>query len=130
MAAESGDLRRALRLYEASAQARRRLDTEPEDPWRRRVELTAARARAGLSAAAQDAAVSGGRRLRGDRLVAYALRRGSGYPSSASDATAAVVDQFPLTGREFTVAELVAEGLTNRQIAARLLISSGCCRGW
>ncbi|MFE2570560.1 response regulator transcription factor [Streptomyces mirabilis] len=124
VAAESGDLRRALRLYEASAQARRRLDTEPEDPWRRRVELTAARAPAGLSAAAQDAAVSGGRRLRGDRLVAYALRRGSGgYPGSASDATAAVVDQFPLTGREFTVAELVAEGLTNRQIAARLGLS-------
>jgi DNA-binding CsgD family transcriptional regulator len=33
------------------------------------------------------------------------------------------VDQFPLTGREFTVAELVAEGLTNRQIAARLGLS-------
>ncbi|MGW3915484.1 ATP-binding protein [Streptomyces sp. NPDC005070] len=123
VAAESGDLRRALRLYEASAQARRRLDTEPEGPWRRRVELTAARARAGLSAAAQDAAVSGGRRLQGDRLVAYALRRGSGYPRSASGATAVVVDQFPLTGREFTVAELVAEGLTNRQIGAKLGLS-------
>lgn len=123
VAAESGDLRRALRLYEASAQARRRLDTEPEGPWRRRVELTAARARAALSAAAQDAAVSGGRRLRGDRLVAYALRRGSGHPRSASDATAVVVDQFPLTGREFTVAELVAEGLTNRQIGTKLGLS-------
>ncbi|MET9411820.1 LuxR C-terminal-related transcriptional regulator [Streptomyces sp. NPDC002935] len=124
VAAERGDLRRALRLCEASAQARRRLDTEPEDPWRRRVELTAARARAGLSAAAQDAAVSGGRRLRGDRLVAYALRRGSGNPRSTSDATAAVVDQFPLTGREFMVAELVAEGLTNRQIAEQLGLSA------
>ncbi|MET9904494.1 LuxR C-terminal-related transcriptional regulator [Streptomyces sp. NPDC006446] len=123
VAAESGDLRRALRLYEASAQARRQLDTEPEDPWRRRVELTAARARAGLSTAAQHAVVSGGRRLRGDRLVAYALRSGSGYSRSASDATAVVVDQFPLTGREFRVAELVAEGLTNRQIAAQLGLS-------
>ncbi|MCT9010905.1 ATP-binding protein [Streptomyces rhizosphaerihabitans] len=124
VAAERGDLRRALRLYEASAHARRRLDTEPEDPWRQRVELTAARARAGLSAAAQDAAVSGGRRLRGDRLVAYALRRGSGNPRSASYATAVVVDQFPLTGREFMVAELVAEGLTNRQIAEQLGLSA------
>ncbi|MGW2787746.1 ATP-binding protein [Streptomyces populi] len=123
VAAESGDLRRALRLYEASAQARRQLDTEPEDPWRRRVELTAARARAGLSAATQHAVVSGGRRLRGDRLVAYALRSGSGYSRSASDAAVVVVDQSPLTGREFRVAELVAEGLTNRQIAARLCLS-------
>ncbi|WP_406364585.1 ATP-binding protein [Streptomyces sp. NBC_00645] len=123
VAAESGDLRRALRLYEASAQARHRLDTEPEDPWRRRVELTAARARAGLSAAAQDAAVSGGQRLRGDRLIAYALRRANGDPRSASGPTTVVADQFPLTGREFTVAELVAEGLTNRQIAAQLGLS-------
>lgn len=123
VAAESGDLRRALRLYEASAQARRRLDTEPEDPWRRQVELTAARTRARLSSAAQDAAVSDGRQLRGGRLVAYALRMGSCNPRVATDAHGGVVDQFPLTGREFMVAELVAKGLTNRQIAEWLGLS-------
>ncbi|MFI5683100.1 ATP-binding protein [Streptomyces sp. NPDC051636] len=123
VAAESGDLRRALRLCEASAQARRRLDTEPEAPWRRRVEETAARARTRLPLSAREAAVSEGRRLGGDRLVAYALRRGKG--DSGSDCAAGPVagEHFPLTGREFMVAELVAEGLTNRQIAEKLDLS-------
>lgn len=124
VAAESGDLQRALRLYEASTQARRRLDTEPETPWRRRVEQTVDRAKARLPQAAREAAVSGGRGLRGDRLVAYALRERGGDHRTAMDATAVAGDRSPLTGREFMVAELVAEGLTNRQIAERLGLSA------
>ncbi|MCF3130345.1 LuxR family transcriptional regulator [Streptomyces olivochromogenes] len=123
VAAESGDPQRAVRLYEASAQARRRLDTEPEDPWRRRVEQVAARARTRLSAAEWDAAVSGGRRLRADRLVAYALRTGNGGHGTTRSAVTAVDDPSPLTAREFMVAELVAQGLTNRHIAERLGLS-------
>ncbi|MFF3934645.1 ATP-binding protein [Streptomyces phaeofaciens] len=123
VAAESGDMRRTLRLYEASTQARRRLDTEPEAPWRRRLEQAAIHARAQLSPAARDAALDGGRRLHGDRLVAYALRVGGGGHHPATDTTAAPADQSPLTGREFMVAELVAEGLTNHQIAERLGLS-------
>ncbi|PBC75351.1 putative ATPase [Streptomyces sp. TLI_235] len=123
VAAESGDMRRTLCLYEASLQARRRLDTEPEAPWRRRVEQAAVRARTLLSAAARDAALDGGRRLHGDRLVAYALRTGGSDHRAATDATAAAADRSLLTGREFMVAELVAEGLTNRQIAERLGLS-------
>ncbi|MGW5661297.1 ATP-binding protein [Streptomyces sp. NPDC003758] len=124
VAAESGDMRRALLLYEASAQARSRLDTVPEDPWRRRVEGTVARARAELPAAAREAAVSGGRRLRGDRLVAYALQTRSQDHRATTDAVEAVDDLSTLTGREFMVAELVADGLTNRQIAERLGLST------
>ncbi|MFF4209545.1 ATP-binding protein [Streptomyces sp. NPDC001796] len=124
VAAESGDMRRALLLYEASAQERRRLDTVSEAPWRHQVERTVARARTGLPAAAREAAVSGGRRLRGDRLVAYALRTGNEDRRATAD-TAEVVDDRPrLTGREFMVAELVAGGLTNRQIAERLGLST------
>ncbi|MEU8467323.1 LuxR C-terminal-related transcriptional regulator [Streptomyces sp. NPDC029006] len=124
VAAESGDMRRALLLYEASAQARRRLDTVSEAPWRRQLERTVARARTGLPAAARDAAVSGGRRLRGDRLVAYALRTRSDAHRTTADAVDVVDDRSTLTGRELMVAELVAEGLTNRQIAERLGLST------
>ncbi|MEV6833061.1 LuxR C-terminal-related transcriptional regulator [Streptomyces sp. NPDC051133] len=122
VAAESGDMQRALRLYEASAQARRRLDTEPEAPWRHRMEQVAARARTRLSASAQQAAVAGARGLRGERLVAYALGAGSGAARTPRDVRAAE-GRLPLTVRESTVAELVAEGLTNRQIASRLGLS-------
>ncbi|AOR30576.1 hypothetical protein BFF78_05505 [Streptomyces fodineus] len=122
VAAESGDMQRALRLYEASVQARRRLDTEPEAPWRHRMEQAAARARTRLSAAAQQAAVAGARGLRGERLVAYALGAGSGESRTGRDARAAD-ERLGLTVREFTVAELVAEGRTNRQIADRLGLS-------
>ncbi|MFC0057364.1 ATP-binding protein [Streptomyces actinomycinicus] len=124
VAAESGDMRRALVLYEASAQARRRLDTVSEAPWRRQVERTVARARAGLPVAAREAAVRGGRRLRGDRLVAYALRTRSDDDRTTADAVEAVGDRPMLTGREFMVARLVTNGLTNRQIADVLGLSA------
>ncbi|MFE2699157.1 ATP-binding protein [Streptomyces mirabilis] len=122
VAAESGDMQRALRLYEASVQARRRLDTEPEAPWRHRMEQAAARARTRLSAAAQEAAVAGAHGLRGERLVAYALGAGSGEDRTRRDGRA-TDERLRLTVREATVAELVAEGLTNRQIADRLGLS-------
>ena len=121
VAAERGELQRALRLHEGCAQARRRLESEPEAPWRSRVEESAARARRRLSADARDAAVRSGRRQRWDGLVAYALReRGGGRGSGAGPGTDGL---STLTGREFMVAELVAEGLTNRQIAHRLGLS-------
>ncbi|MFD9097685.1 ATP-binding protein [Streptomyces collinus] len=125
VAAESGDMQRALRLCEASARARRLLDTEPEASWRRRIEQAAARAWTLLPTAAREAAVVGAGKLRGDRLVAYALRTGSGEQVRPGlDTRGASDERWRLTAREFMVVELVAKGLTNRQIASGLGLSA------
>ncbi|MEU1409191.1 LuxR C-terminal-related transcriptional regulator [Streptomyces sp. NPDC005728] len=124
VAAESGDMRRALRLYEASVRARRLLDTEPEASWRRRTEEAAERARTVLSPAERDAAVVGARGLHGERLVAYALRTRDGAAVHGRAAALPIADERSrLTAREFMVVELVAEGLTNRKIADQLGLS-------
>ncbi len=115
-AAERGDMKRSARLFAAAAQARRRMDTEPEAAWRRQAEEAAARAEAALTPAARATAVAGGRRLRWERLIAYALRGSEEGPAAGA--------RSPLTERESAVAALVAEGLTNREIAARLTLSA------
>ena len=61
VAAERGQMKRSLRLFAAAAQARRRLDTEPEAEWQRQVESATARAAAALTPAGRDAAVAQGR---------------------------------------------------------------------
>lgn len=133
VAAERGEMTRSLRLFAACAQAHRRLDTEPEAAWQRQVEAAAARARAALPAATRDRAVAGGRRLRWERLLGDALNGTDDGSASAvvfcvddkdSDDGRTVGGRSPLTGREAAVASLVAEGLTNREIAARLRLSA------
>ncbi|MEU3922820.1 LuxR C-terminal-related transcriptional regulator [Streptomyces sp. NPDC029004] len=121
VAAERGQTKRSLRLFAAAAQARRRLDTEPEAEWRGQVESATARATAALTPAARDTAVAQGRGMRWERLIAYALR---GNDDRATPAVRTLNGQSPLTGREMTVAALVAEGLTNPEIAARLDLSA------
>ncbi|WP_427164134.1 ATP-binding protein [Streptomyces sp. C1-1] len=123
VAAEGGDMQRALRLCEASAQERRRLDTEPEAPWRHKMDQVAARARTRLPTAARAAAVAAARGLHGDRLIAYALRTRSGDHRTLPDSVQVAGGQYGLTAREFMVVDLVAQGLTNRQIADRLGLS-------
>ncbi|KUO07299.1 ATP-binding protein [Streptomyces sp. DSM 15324] len=67
-----------------------------------------------LSPAAYENALAEGARLRGpDEAIAYALRTGS-------EPAGAVPAPSPLTPREQEVAALVAEGMSNRQIASTL----------
>ncbi|MCX4825705.1 LuxR C-terminal-related transcriptional regulator [Streptomyces sp. NBC_01142] len=118
VAVERGEIKRSVRLFAAGGQARRRMDTEPENAWRMQVEEASARAEAALTPAARDQAVAQGRRLDWERLVAYALR---GPVDTAADPDHA---RGPLTGREAAVAALVADGLTNREIGTRLGLSA------
>ncbi|MGW7486509.1 helix-turn-helix transcriptional regulator [Streptomyces sp. NPDC054786] len=129
VAAERGDLERSLRLYAAAAAIRRRIDTEPEAHWWGQVEAAVARVKERVHPSGVSAAMAAGRRLRGTRLVAYALR-GTQIRSMGRDSDheghpgrVGVAGQPPLTGRESTVAELVAEGMTNQQIASHLGLS-------
>ncbi|MGY5127250.1 ATP-binding protein [Streptomyces nigrescens] len=135
VAAERGDLQRSLRLYAAAAAMRRRIDTEPEAHWWGQVEAVVARVSERVHPSGVRAAMAAGRRLRGARLVAYALRgtqvRSVGQESvqAASPDRVDEAGQPPLTGRESAVAELVAEGMTNQQIASHLGLAKSTVAG-
>jgi len=77
-----------------------------------------ARCRRVLGTASFDAAVDRGARLPFDDVVAYALEEPAATRSSATEAAAS-----PLTRRERQVADLVAQGMSNKEIAATLVIS-------
>ncbi|MFI1158280.1 ATP-binding protein [Streptomyces sioyaensis] len=135
VAAERGDLQRSLQLYAAAAAIRQRIDTEPEAHWWGQVEAAVARVKERLPPAGAAAAMAAGRRLRGARLVAYALRGTEAGPAGRDSAHEGSPDRVgtaghpPLTGRESAVAKLVAEGLTNQQIAAHLGLSKSTVAG-
>ncbi|PJJ00773.1 putative ATPase [Streptomyces sp. 2333.5] len=135
VAAERGDLQRSLRLYAAAAAIRQRIDTEPEAHWWGQVEAAVARVKERLPPAGAAAAMAAGRRLRGARLVAYALRGTEDGPAGRDSAHEGSPDRAgaaghpPLTGRESAVAKLVAEGLTNQQIADHLGLSKSTVAG-
>jgi DNA-binding NarL/FixJ family response regulator len=68
------------------------------------------------------AAVTQGEEMTIDEAIAYALGDGADEPSAAArpgPVGAAVL----LTPREWQICELVSEGLSNRELASRLVIS-------
>jgi DNA-binding NarL/FixJ family response regulator len=81
-----------------------------------RVGRAASAASASVPPAAAQAATAEGARLTVEETIAYALH--NTLPDRASTSGS------PLTEREQDVAELVAHGYTNAQIAARLFISN------
>jgi predicted ATPase/DNA-binding CsgD family transcriptional regulator len=104
--------RSALRLAGAADAIARREGLQLHEQLRRRVQPWLELARAQVVPALADQLGAEGSRLSSDELMDEALREvdhsGSG----------------PLSSRELEVAELVAQGWTNREIAQRLIISA------
>ncbi|MDQ1646627.1 MAG: hypothetical protein QOJ50_2811, partial [Cryptosporangiaceae bacterium] len=115
-AAERGDPIRALRLFAATASIRIRDGLQGAPWWGARVGRAASAASASVPPEAARAATAEGATLAVEDTIAYALHDTLPDRAAAPDS--------PLTEREQDVAELVAHGYTNAQIAARLFISN------
>jgi predicted ATPase/lambda repressor-like predicted transcriptional regulator len=102
---------RALRLAAAAAALRDTTKTRLRQPWQADVEDAIVRSR--TRAVDPTGAWVEGSGWTVDEAVAYALGSRPYAPRAVA----------PLTAREFRVAELVAEGFTNQQVAARLGVS-------
>lgn len=87
-------------------------------PWRALLERAKARCREGIGTAAFDAHYRRGNQHKLDDAIAAALNE---RPQPSRDRPAR--QSFGLTHREVEIAELVSQGLTNKEIASRLVIS-------
>jgi predicted ATPase/DNA-binding CsgD family transcriptional regulator len=112
LASGEGRYRSALRLAGAADAVARRDGLHLHEQLRRQVQPWFERARAEVGAVEADQLGNEGARLSVDELMHEAVREADHSGSS------------PLSSRELEVADLVARGLTNREIAERLFIST------
>jgi non-specific serine/threonine protein kinase len=115
----------AARLFGAAEAVRGRIGAAPWPAWHAEHERNVAATRASLGEAAFAAAWAAGRALSMDEAIEEALGEGEPAPMLAPSAEPASAARAadPLSPREREVAALIAQGLTNRQIAEALVIS-------
>ena len=111
LASSEGRYRSALRLAGAADAVARRDGLQLHEQLRRQVQPWLERAQAEVGSAQADQLAVQGSRLSPDELMDEALCEADHRHSS------------PLSSRELEIADLVAAGLTNREIAERLIIS-------
>jgi DNA-binding CsgD family transcriptional regulator len=104
--------------------------------WGGRVRTVERLGRAALGDDGYERAYRRGQELPAPAAIAYALRGGPGLPANAASDPPAPAAAMPahaasagLTRRELEVARLIAEGMTNRQIAEALVISPRTAEG-
>jgi DNA-binding CsgD family transcriptional regulator len=128
LAVDFGQAERAARLFGAAESIMRQVGARlvSRGSTRPQHETYQSRARKSLGEAAFARAYEAGLEMGFDSAVAYAL----GTPTvKASATTATAAASTVLSRREFEVARLVARGLTNKQIAATLVISQRTAEG-
>lgn len=92
------------------------------------IEAASSQIRAELGEARFEAAVGRGLAFTADEAVAYALGA-EDEPATAADTHTVQAEPDPLTARERQVAQLVAQGMSNKQIAAALVIGVRTAEG-
>jgi predicted ATPase/DNA-binding CsgD family transcriptional regulator len=117
-AASTGHARAAAQLFGAAETVRTQTGAEMMGPLVSVLTRAKESAIEALGASKFEAEFTAGKRMSRDAALRLALGE-----SEHTDISAERIEAGPLAKREFEVARLIAEGLSNKQIGARLLVS-------